>query len=117
MGYGPITVFSVSMACGATATSMIDLQKSYDKISIVVPSMTSGTDIYFQACATSTGGTFRRINHPPNSVSSTAGAQFLASSITNCIVPLNHVHVRYLKIEHSTAMTAAAASYEIICSN
>jgi hypothetical protein len=116
MSYGPVQVFSISMTCGATLTSYVDLQKAYTKISVVIPSMTSGTDVYFHGAGTA-GGAYRRIYHAPNSVSSTAGAQFVSSSITNCIVPLNNVHVRYLKIEHSTAMTAAAASYEIICSD
>jgi hypothetical protein len=104
------------MACGATLSSYIDLQKAYNKISVVIPTMTSGTDVYFHGAGLATD-TFRRINHPPNSVSSTAGAQFISSSITQCVVPLNNVHVQYLKIEHSTAMTAAAASYKIICSD
>jgi hypothetical protein len=116
MSYGPVQVFSISMTCGATLSSYVDLQKAYNKITVMVPSMTSTTDIYFQA-SDEAGGTYRRLFHPPNSVSSTAGALFLSSSITNCVVPLNHVNVRYLKIEHSSAMTAAAASYKIICSD
>lgn len=116
MSYGPVQAFSVSMASGVTLSSAINLQKAYNKISVVVPSMTSGTDLYFQG-STSESGTYRRINHSPNSVSSTAGAIFLGSAITNCIVPLGNLHVQYLKVEIASAMTSAGAAFEFICSD
>lgn len=117
MSYGPVQVFAVSMASGETLSTAVDLQKAFNKISIVIPTMTSGTDVYLQGCATSTGGTYRRINHAPTTVSSVVGAQFVGSAVTRCIVPFNNVHVRYLKIELSTAMTATTAGFEIICSD
>jgi hypothetical protein len=117
MSYGPVQVFSITtMASGATLSSAVDLQKAYNKISLVVPSMASGTDIYLHG-STELAGTYRRINHSPNSVSATAGALFISSSISNCIVPLNNLHVQYVKVELSTAMTATTAAFKLICSD
>lgn len=104
------------MTCGATLTSAVDLGKAYAKISILIPTMTSGTDVYIQGTDVATG-TFRRIYHPPTASTSVVGAQFVGSAVTNCIVPFNNVHIRHVKIEHSTAMTASIAAFQIICSD
>lgn len=116
MAYGPIQVFSVTLASSVTASSAIDLQKSYARISVAIPTMTSGTDVYLQGAST-LAGTYRRINHPPNSVSSVVGPQFVSSSVTQAIVPFQHVNTRFIKIELSTAMTAAAATFDVVISD
>lgn len=119
MSYGPVSVFSVTMTTGTTLTSSVDLQKAWNRISVAVPTMPSGTDIYFQSAgqASAAASPYRRLYHPTNSNSSAVGANFLGSSVTNCIVPVNNGHVRYLKVEFTTAMTAAAVAFEIICSD
>ena len=109
MSYGPIQVYTVSIASGVTASSAVDLQKSYARLSVAIPTMTSGTDVYLQGAST-LDGTYRRIFHPPTSVSSTVGAQFVSSGVTQCVVPFQHVNSRFIKVELGTAMTAPAAS-------
>lgn len=116
MSYGNVQAFAVSMASGGTLTSAVDLGKAYAKISVLIPSMTSGTDVYLQG-SNASDGTFRRIYHAPSASTSVVGAQFVGSAVTNCIVPFNNVHVRHIKIEHSTAMTATIAAFQIICSD
>lgn len=117
MSYGPVQVFSLaSMTSDVTLSTYIDLKKAYNKISLVVPSMTSGTDIYIKGAPTA-DGTYMRVYHPPSGASSVAGAWFIGSAVTNCIVPMNHVHLQFLKVEFSTAMTAASAMFKFICSD
>lgn len=118
MSHGPVSVYSFpTFVCGATLhTSCIDLNKAWNKLTLVIPSMTSGTDIYLQASPTS-DGTFMRVYHPPSGATSVAGAWFLGSAVTNCIVPINNTHLQFLKVEFSTAMTASSAMFKIIASD
>jgi len=111
----PTQAFTVPMASAATQSSAIDLQKSFNKLSLVIPTMASGSDITIYGCQTATG-TFRQMFHQPTGASA-AAAFSIASSITNCIVPLPNFHVQYLKIGHTTATTDSSYSYVIICSD
>lgn len=113
MSHRPVQAFSVSLASGLTTTSALDLSKSYQNISIAIPTMTSGTDIYFQGSDT-IDGTFRRIYNV--ATSSTPAAVFLNSSITQAVVKLP-LNVQYLKVELSTAMTATAVQFKVLCSD
>lgn len=59
MSYGPLSVFTATMASAGTVTSSLDLARSWKKVHLEVPTMASGADIYIQA--SSDNSTFRRV--------------------------------------------------------
>lgn len=59
MSYGPNSVFYKTMASGGTSTSGYDLTRSWTKVYLEVPSLTSNTEFYIQG--SSDGTTFRRV--------------------------------------------------------
>lgn len=103
------------MASGATSTTAIDLEGGWNKIAIVIPTMTSGGDIYLQASDSLTG-TFRRVFHDSNTNSAVVGAHYFTSVVTNCIIPLHNVNVRFMKVELSTAAADQGFTFKFICS-
>lgn len=111
----PVSVFTVSMASAATSTTGLDLQQGWDQLSLVIPSLVSGGDIYLRS-SDAIDGTYRRIFHDSNTNSSVVGAHFFGSVVCNCIVPLHNVKVRYIKVELSTAMADTPATFQFICS-
>lgn len=116
MSEGPVCAFTGSMASGVSITGEIDLQKSWNKLSLVVPSMASGSDVYLLASEES-GGTYRRVFHQPTNTSATVSAFFVTSGVTNCVVPLSNVNVRYLKVQVSTATTDTPYTFKVICAD
>lgn len=102
-----------TMASGATSSSAIDIgSEGYDRISLVIPTMTSGTDIYVQGSYDNS--TFLRLCHAVSSGVATAAAISIASGLSQIIVPLPNVNSRYLKVEHSTACSDSTYSYKVI---
>jgi hypothetical protein len=117
MSYSPASSFETTIASGATLSDAVDLGQGWDHISVEIPTMASGTDIYFQAANENSGnGVYRRFHHRITNSNDTPVAMSVDSSITNCFVPLEFVRYRYLKIELSTAMTATSATFHFICS-
>ena len=114
MSYGPLLVFTVSMASGATTSSSITLHHGWQMVHVEIPTMTSGTDVYFQGSAN--GTTFRRIYHAPTIANSNPHAVFVNSAVTNCMVDLDHRGYPYMKVELSTAMTATPATFKLMVS-
>lgn len=112
----PVSVFTVSMASAVSVTGAADLQQAWNKLSVVIPSMASGSDVYIMGSDT-LAGTYKRIFHAPTTQSATVGAQFVTSGVTNCIVPLQNVHVRYLKVQLNTATTDTPYTFQIICAD
>jgi hypothetical protein len=110
----------VSMASGVTLSNVIQLGEVYKEVHISIPSMPSGTDIYIQGSCC--GTIYRRVYEKvllgalPNSANIVWTPQYVASSISNCIVDLHHPFP-WMKIEFSTAMTATAPTFSIICSD
>lgn len=107
--------YGVTVASGVTLSSGIDLSRAYAKLSLEVPTMASGTDVYLQV--SSDNSTFRRLYHAPVAGTTTPPALVIPSSVTNCIVPVSVAGVRYVKIELSTAMTATSAQFNLIASD
>lgn len=117
MGYNPTSAFEITIASGATLSTSVDLGQGWNHISLEIPTMASGTDIYFQAANENDGsGVFRRFHHRITNSNDIPVAMSVDSSITNCFVPLEFVRYRYLKIELSTAMTATSATFHLVCS-
>lgn len=102
--------FTKTMAATATLTSAYDLSpRGWPKCYLDVPTMASASDFYIQASVTETG-TYRRITaQDPNQATDFK----IASSVTNRIVPIP-TGFRYVKVEASTANTAAL-NFNIIC--
>jgi hypothetical protein len=114
MSYSPVSAFSTTLASGVTLSSQIDLGRGWEHITVEIPTMASGTDVYFQG-AGSDGGTYRRIHHRLTNSNDSPGAMNVDSSVTNCFVHLEFVNTKYLKIELSTAMTATSAIFGVVC--
>lgn len=111
----PVSVYRTSMASGATSTTAIDLQHSWSRIHLVIPTMTSGGDIYLLASDSLTG-TYRRVFHDSNTNSAVVGAHYFTSVVTNCIIPLHNVQLQYLKVELTTAAADQGFTFKFICS-
>ena len=104
------------MTSDTTLSSEIDLQRSFSKNYLEVPTMTSGTDIFIQAACESQGD-YRRVNHEvPNTSSVQSHTFVIGSATTQKMVPIPS-GFRYLKVELSTAMTATAVIFKVICSD
>lgn len=114
MGYGPTQKFKADIASGATISNQVDLGRGFNHVSLEIPSMASGTDLFIQA-ANSSSGTFRKYHHRLTTTNDSPVAINVNSSVTNCFLHLEFVNAQYLKVELSTAMTATSASFNFIC--
>lgn len=112
---GPSCVFTASMTSGQTSTSGVDLGHGWGRIGVLIPTMASGSDIYFRGSDT-VDGTYRRIFHRPTTVSATVGAYFVESGVTNCYIDIDTYRGRYIKAELSTATTDTPYTFKFICS-
>ena len=108
--------FIVTMAAAGTLTPSIDLGRTWEEITLEVPSMASASDFFIQGSISGTTGTFRRIMHPiPNTSSIQANDVDIGSAVTNRMIPIPS-QFQYLQLEASTA-NAAALTFNIICRN
>lgn len=110
---GPIKVFSVGMASNTTLTSALNLGGSYRSYALVMPSLTSGTDVRIQVSGTESG-TYRRLYHAPTAATAAPTVVNIPSSVTNCAVNLPYL-AQYVKIEFTTATTASSHQFSVIC--
>jgi hypothetical protein len=112
------TVATMAIDSGTTLSSEIDLGKPWNLLSLRVPTMTSGTNIFIQGAGT-TGGNFDRIYTAAGDSAgdTTPEAWEVDSATCQAIVPFAKPPTRYIKIELSTAMTASSAIFEVICSD
>lgn len=107
------SAFTLTMTSGATLTSAIDLQGGWINAYLVIPTMTSNTQIAIQTSDKETG-TFRRVKHPTINSSTVATNDYIiASSATNCVVAIPG-GLRYVKVE-TTATVDAGATFQILC--
>jgi len=115
MSHGPLSVYTATMATNTTLTSSADLSRAWKTVYLQVPTMTSGTQLHIQASDT-LAGTYRRVYHPPiNSSTVGVNAFAIASSATNCLVPIPN-GLRYIKVE-ATAVVSFDCAFKIICSD
>ena len=116
MAHGAESVFTKTMTSGATLTLAYNLQRTWEKVYLDIPTMVSGTDFYIQACGTE-DGTFRRVMHPAiNDSAVTLNTFIVGSAATNRIVPIPN-GFQYIKVETSTAMTDTTTVFRVICSD
>lgn len=113
MGTGVQATFQATMTSGATLTSEVKLSRSWQNMLLVIPSMTSNSEVRLQVSDTS-GGTYRQLMHPAIN-SSTVGTNIykIASSATNCAVPIPAGY-QYIKIE-TTATVDSGTVFKVIC--
>lgn len=112
---GAQVYFTASMASGASATSEIDLGHSWHQVWVSIPSMASGSDVYFLG-TTQSGGTYKRMYHAPTIGVATSTPIYVTSGVTNCIVAMPNLHMRYIKVQLSTATTDTPYTFQVICS-
>lgn len=112
---GVLKPFTINVASNVTASSALDLGGAYNRVMLGIPTMTSGTDVCIQA-SDSESGTFRRIYHEPKVDSTTPTLVQIASSVTNCFVPLN-ISAQFVKVEFTTACTASSHNFKFLCSS
>lgn len=112
MGAGPFTYFTASMASGSSVSSNIDLGLSWHQVWVEIPTMASGSDIYFQA--SSDNSTYRRMYHNPTIGNSSPGALYVTSGITNCLLNLGEMHARYMRIQLSSATTDTPYTFRFV---
>ena len=108
------------MASGVTLSDAIQLGEYYREVHLLVPTMTSGTDLYIlgSCCGSIFKRVYTRIVVDLTGINAKVyfAPEYIASSITNCIVDLHHPFP-YMKIEFTTAMTATAPTFRVICAD
>ena len=115
MSYGPVQVFTVSMASAVSQSTAINLGKSFSKVSLVVPSMASGTEFGFKV-SDALAGTYQTFYHQPT-VTSGAVSFSIASAVSKCVVPLPNLHVQYVKVFLASQTVDSAYQFSLICSD
>jgi len=113
MTIGAVKPFTTTMTSGSTLTNAVDLAGGYNNVMIVIPTMTSGTDIRLKG-SEELDGTYRAIYLEPKVGSTTPTLFNIASSVTNCMFPIS-VSNQYVKVEFTTACTASAHVFKFIC--
>lgn len=112
---GPIRIFTQTIASGATASTGVNIGEGWTYYHLVVPTMTSNTDIYVKV---STDGStyFRHYSGFPRINSISAGDVFIIKSgVSQAAVDIPGGSP-WVQIEHSTALTSVAITYKIVCS-
>jgi hypothetical protein len=100
-----------SMASAVSVTAAFDLKKPWATVGIGIPSMASGSDVYLLGSDDNT--TFRRVFHAPTLASATPAAVTVTSGVTNCILQVGRLPVRYIKLQLSTATTDTPYTFTI----
>jgi hypothetical protein len=111
MPVSPVLAFTVTMACNATAATF-NVQGGYDAYVLHIPSMASGGDVSI-AVAEKDGGSFRSL-YLPQSLTSAPVAVAIASSFSNCAIPVFGLG-QFFTINVSTAATATAYEFTVVC--
>jgi len=115
MSFGANAAYDVTIASFSSLSSAIDLGRTWQSVYLLIPSMTSQSQIFIQASDSATG-TFRRVYMDPVNSSTAANNPWsVVSSITNAMVPAP-VGLRYLKVE-TTATISFTAAFRVICSD
>lgn len=116
MAWEPIRVFPITMAAAATLTSQVDLKQYHQTIHLVIPTMASASDFYLRAAETVNGDYRRLLILQSQANTATVGGRTytIASNITNAVISIPAVGLRFLKIEAST-LNSGALGFNLIC--
>lgn len=114
MSYGPMAVYTVTMASGGTLTGGADIARSYKNVFLEIPTMNSNTQLH--VWGSSDNSTFRRVYQPMQNSAAPTGALFtINSAVTGALVPIPN-GIRYVKVE-STATVDNGCVFKMICSD
>lgn len=111
MPISPSLSFTKTMTTGVIVATF-NVQGSYGSYVLHVPSMASGGDLSIQV-SPSESGTFRTLYLPQN-LASAPVAVAIASSISNCAIPVYGLG-QHFTINLSTATTAATYEFSVVC--
>lgn len=114
MSYGPLSIFTLSMASGSTTTSGADLARSWKNTFLEIPSLVTNTEIY--VLGGSSDSNYRRVFHPQSNSVIATSVQFLISSATTNALVLIPNGIRFIKIVTSSAISDGCI-FKIICSD
>ncbi len=113
MSYGPISVFTVTMASAGTLSSEIDLGRSWKKV--YLDPTGAASEVRIQAAITA-GGTYRQVYHPSiNSSTASANIFKIPSAVSGGLIEIP-AGLRFVKVE-TTATVANGNAFKIICSD
>lgn len=107
-------VFDATIASFATTSGEVDLSRGFRSVFLVIPTMTSNSQVHIQAADVS-GGNYRRVLQH-DAASATVSVDFaIPSATTNRIVRLREMEgLRYFKVE-TTAVVSFSAAFQVIC--
>jgi len=109
MSYGPIQVFTATMAAASTDVTF-ELPNAYSRAYFVLPSLTTNAELAVQA--STDGTTFKVVRHASSVAAPTP--KVYASSVLNSIVPAEDCIFPYIKLVASQA-PSFAAGFKMIC--
>lgn len=107
-----IKVFDVDVASSTTLSSAIDLRQGWEKVSLLIPSFSSASDIFVQG-ATTSNGTYVRVTNQPTAAGDVTDFR-ITSGLSSRIIPIPSEY-QHLKIELSTAQTDTTSVFNVIC--
>lgn len=109
-----VKAFAVTFASAATVSSEVDTGKAYSNYYLELPSATT-YNLNIQG-AYASGGSFKRIYHPPSDNDAVVTAVEITSATagTNGAIVKLPVGMRYMKIESQTAV-ADGMTCRLIC--
>lgn len=110
---GVFVVYDATIASFATTSSAIDLGQSHGRNYLVVPTMTSASEVRIQA-AESMAGTYRNVYQFPVNSSTVAVNMFKINSGTSNAIVEMPASLRFVKVE-TTAIVSFSAAFKIIC--
>jgi hypothetical protein len=112
MPVAPFCAFSATAASGTTAVSF-DVGGAWDKYTLIIPAMASGTTLAFQVSDTA-DGTYYPLYHAPTIASAPVLVQ-IASGLTAVAVELPNSLGRFFKVERVATPTSTASTFNILC--
>lgn len=114
MAHGADSIFSVTIASGATLSSEINLGRSWARV--YIDPTGAASEVRFQG-ATESGGTYRQIYLPQSPSTSTvqANAWKVSSAISGGMIE-GPGGIQFMKVE-TTAAVANGATLKLICSD
>lgn len=111
MSYGPIKVYTGTIASGASTLTSISLDKSYSKIYAEVSTMSTGAALLVYG--STDGSTFRPVYERVNTASVQWTDVYIGTACTNGITDLN-CNFPYIQFRAS-AVIDGGASIKLIC--
>lgn len=113
-----VQVFTNSMPSGQSLVTF-DVQGSYTRMYIQVPSFTSQTALGIEVGATSAATYYQFFQEVPQSTTVQAWPYLIAATATSggALIPLPFSNFQFFRIRAKDSSPTAAVDFKIICSN